>query len=73
MGQSYSIYKGVKNSHFEDIITIDGDGQNDPIDIMKLIKLYNTSTYGLVGGLRLKRKIILLNVYLLYLLIILEI
>ena len=23
---------------------------------MKLIKLYNTSTYGLVGGLRLKRK-----------------
>ena len=56
MGQSYSIFKGIKNSRFENIITIDGDGQNDPIDIMKLINIYNTSTYGLVGGLRLKRK-----------------
>ena len=56
LGQSYSICKGIKNSNFENIITIDGDGQNDPIDIMRLIKLYNTSTYGLVGGLRLKRK-----------------
>ena len=54
-GQSFSIWRGIEKSSNEIIITIDGDGQNDPIDIMKLIKLYNTSTYGLVGGLRLKR------------------
>ena len=33
MGQSFSIYKGVKLSSYNTIVTLDGDGQNDPKDI----------------------------------------
>ena len=39
-GQSFSIYEGVKNSKNDNIITIDGDCQNKPNDINKLINLY---------------------------------
>ena len=30
MGQSYSIYRGVENAKYNTIITMDGDGQNNP-------------------------------------------
>ena len=40
-GQSYSIHKGIESSSFNTIITIDGDGQNNPNDIPKLINKYN--------------------------------
>tara|TARA_B100001059_G_scaffold236797_1_gene290515 strand:+ start:11747 stop:12466 length:720 start_codon:yes stop_codon:yes gene_type:complete len=55
-GQSYSIYRGVETAKYENIITIDGDGQNDPNDIDKISKIYfeNTNIY-LVGGIRAKR------------------
>ena len=33
LGQSYSIQTGIKNSKFDTIVTLDGDGQNDPNDI----------------------------------------
>ena len=57
MGQSFSIYEGVNNSNFDTIITIDGDGQNDPSDINKLYDKFNSSNkIKLVGGLRIKRK-----------------
>ena len=39
-GQSYSIHKGIELSLNEIIITLDGDGQNDPKDIPKLLDLY---------------------------------
>ncbi len=56
-GQSFSIYEGIKNSSNEIIITIDGDGQNDPSDIPKLLNHYiQNNNVKLVGGLRLKRK-----------------
>jgi len=56
-GQSYSIYKGIKSAKYNTIITIDGDGQNNPKDIPVLIKEYNINeNIRLVGGIRFKRK-----------------
>ena len=56
-GQSYSIYKGVKTSQFDTIITLDGDGQNNPKDIPKLLNIFDQNhKIELVGGLRVKRK-----------------
>ncbi len=56
-GQSYSLHKAIKHANFETIITLDGDGQNNPVDIPNLIKLYfsDINLY-LVGGIRKKRK-----------------
>ena len=56
-GQSFSIHKGIYNSSNDIIITIDGDGQNDPTDIPKLLNLYLTNDdVKLVGGRRYKRQ-----------------
>ncbi len=56
-GQSFSIHKGILNSSHEIIITLDGDGQNDPIDIPQLLDFYiSNHEFKLVGGVRLKRK-----------------
>ena len=57
LGQSRSIYNGIINSEYKTIVTIDGDGQNDPKDIPSLLKLYfsSQSTF-LVGGIRKERK-----------------
>ncbi len=57
LGQSYSIHKGIINSNNDTIITIDGDGQNDPSDIIRLLNLYNSNdNIKLVGGIRVNRK-----------------
>ena len=56
-GQSYSIFKGVKNSSYDTIITIDGDRQNDPADIPNLYNFYiQNNEVKLVGGIRKNRK-----------------
>jgi len=56
-GQSFSIHKGIELSSNETIITLDGDGQNDPRDIPKLLNLYFTNDkIKLVGGIRKKRQ-----------------
>lgn len=56
-GQSFSICEGVKNSSYETIITIDGDGQNDPADIPNLYNFYaQNNEVKLVGGIRKNRK-----------------
>ena len=56
-GQSYSISLGIKKSTYDIIITLDGDGQNNPYDIPKLIEFYNkNNNIYLVGGIRIKRK-----------------
>ena len=56
-GQSFSILNGIKNSNYNTIITLDGDGQNNPKDIPLLIEFYNkTKDASLVGGIRYKRK-----------------
>ena len=55
-GQSASLLTGITNAKYEHIVTIDGDGQNDPKDILKLVKNYNNnSAFFLVIGNRKKR------------------
>lgn len=57
LGQSRSLLSGISSSKYETIVTLDGDGQNDPKDIIKLIKVFfSDKNLELVGGLRLKRK-----------------
>ena len=56
-GQSFSIHYGVKNALYNIIITLDGDGQNDPADIPNLLKFFlDNPNLKLVGGIRTKRK-----------------
>ena len=56
IGQSFSIINGVKASKHSTIVTIDGDGQNNPSDILELIDLFKKSNLSLLGGIRYKRK-----------------
>ena len=57
LGQSRSLLSGISSSKYETIVTLDGDGQNDPRDILKLTKIFfSDKDLELVGGLRLKRK-----------------
>tara|TARA_B100001248_G_C27327974_1_gene429971 strand:+ start:174 stop:869 length:696 start_codon:yes stop_codon:yes gene_type:complete len=56
-GQSYSIKIGIQKSTFNNIVTLDGDGQNDPSDIPRLIELYESDkNIKLVAGIRKKRQ-----------------
>ncbi|MDC0192541.1 glycosyltransferase family 2 protein [Alphaproteobacteria bacterium] len=56
-GQSYSITKGIKNSKYDTIITLDADGQNNPKDIMKMIEIFfSDDQLELLGGIRNKRR-----------------
>ncbi len=64
MGQSFSIREGVKLSNSDVIITLDGDGQNNPVDILKLFKMYSdNNNLKLVGGLRKNRKDSIIKIY----------
>lgn len=55
-GQSFSITRGIKESTYEIIVTLDGDGQNNPKDIPKLLNHYITNqNLSLVAGIRIKR------------------
>ncbi len=56
LGQSKSIKNGISMSKYKNIVTIDGDGQNNPKDIKKLCDKYFQGKYSLVSGIRLKRK-----------------
>ena len=63
-GQSYSISKGIKISSFQNIVTIDGDGQNNPKDIPKLLEVYfSKNDFSLVAGIRMNRKDSLLKIF----------
>ena len=56
-GQSYSLYKGIKNVKNNIVVTLDGDCQNDPKDILKLLDLYLTNEdIQLISGIRKNRK-----------------
>lgn len=55
-GQSAAIATGVRCSQGKIIATLDGDGQNDPSDIPKLISvLENSQEYSMVAGYRKER------------------
>ncbi len=57
LGQSRSIHLGISNSSTDTIVTIDGDGQNIPKDILKLTKIYfEREEIKLVSGIRIRRK-----------------
>ena len=56
-GQSYSITKGIKKSKYTNIVTLDADLQNNPMDIKKLFDEYVLiKNLKLLGGIRNKRK-----------------
>ncbi len=57
LGQSRGIRTGVQAARGEIIVTLDGDGQNDPADIPKLLTALRAEPQvGLVSGVRVKRK-----------------
>lgn len=59
LGQSRGIRTGVRAARSEIIVTLDGDGQNDPADIPKLLAILrdapDAKSIGVVSGVRAKR------------------
>jgi glycosyltransferase involved in cell wall biosynthesis len=56
-GQSKSIYEGYLKTRYDLVATIDGDGQNDPSDLPKMIEiLRNDLSIDFVQGKRAARK-----------------
>jgi dolichol-phosphate mannosyltransferase len=59
IGQSRAIRTGVRAARSEIIVTLDGDGQNDPADIPKLLAVLRgpgAEGIGLVSGVRMHRQ-----------------
>jgi len=57
LGQSRGLWTGAQAARGGIIITLDGDGQNDPADIPKLLRVLEAEPgVGLVSGVRTKRK-----------------
>ena len=57
LGQSRGIRTGVQAARGEIVVTLDGDGQNDPADIPKLlVALRAEPDVAMVSGIRVKRK-----------------
>ena len=58
-GQSIAVVSGVRAAQFEWVITLDGDGQNDPADFLKLlaaVQQIHMHRPVLVAGNRVKRR-----------------
>jgi dolichol-phosphate mannosyltransferase len=59
-GQSAAVRSGILAARFQVIATMDGDGQNDPADIPRLLEKLgqpgDSSAPALVGGVRTARK-----------------
>jgi len=55
-GQSIALDAGFKAAQGEIIISLDGDGQNDPADIPKLLEKLEKENLDVVAGWRKKRK-----------------
>ncbi len=59
LGQSVAIYSGVSAATISWVVTLDGDGQNDPKDIMKLVEAAENNMFDeplLIAGYRVNRK-----------------
>ena len=55
-GQSISLRAGIISAKYQTIVTLDGDGQNDPKDILKIIKSFNLEkNFFIVIGNRVNR------------------
>jgi glycosyltransferase involved in cell wall biosynthesis len=55
-GQSLALAAGIDYAKGEYIITMDGDLQNDPLDIPKMMEYVVSGEYDVVTGIRQKRK-----------------
>lgn len=55
-GQSAAVRSGVQGARFALVATIDGDGQNPPGDIPRLVAAWRPEGPHLVGGHRVKRR-----------------
>lgn len=55
-GQTAAMDAGIKTAQGELLITLDGDGQNPPAEIPKLLKVMDEGGYDVVSGWRQKRK-----------------
>ncbi len=57
-GQSRATRTGVRAAHGEIVVTLDGDGQNDPADIPNLVAPFDRgdASLGMVSGVRAKRR-----------------
>ncbi len=55
-GQTAALDAGIKHATGEVIITLDGDGQNPPKEIPKLLNVMQTGNYDVVSGWRRKRQ-----------------
>jgi glycosyltransferase involved in cell wall biosynthesis len=55
-GQSIALAHGIEIARGKYIVTMDGDLQNDPKDIPKLLELIQTNQWDLITGIRMKRK-----------------
>jgi dolichol-phosphate mannosyltransferase len=55
-GQSAAVRTGVRAARFALVATIDGDGQNPPGDIPRLVEAWRATGPQLVGGHRVKRR-----------------
>lgn len=55
-GQTAAMDAGIKASHYDYIVTMDGDLQNDPADIPNLIKFLEEHDLDIVSGWRKNRK-----------------
>jgi dolichol-phosphate mannosyltransferase len=61
LGQSRALRTGVRAARAPLVVTLDGDGQNDPADIPKLIRAFREGAsghpaLGMVAGERIKRQ-----------------
>ena len=60
LGQSRALRTGVRAARSPLVVTLDGDGQNDPADIPKLVALFRelapNPAFAMVAGERTKRK-----------------
>ena len=55
-GQSTAVRTGVKHAQYGWIATLDGDGQNDPADILRLLDVVDDSVELVGGNRRASRK-----------------
>lgn len=55
LSQSVSLYNGINVSNYDNLIFLDGDGQNNPFDIFNLVEEFEKG-FDLVHGYRTKRK-----------------
>ena len=55
-GQAAALLDGLRSARGQILITMDGDGQNDPADIPRLLDLLQTGTTDMVTGVRARRR-----------------